>query len=256
MPSIYSFTGQLNVGKDHVGQMAGLTPITLPEPIYKVVQHIFGTKDLDKTRVDIRRSMQLLGAWGRGTNEGETETVNGWTKMEVTSLLRKSGEEVTGMNLKWSEFGRDTDFWLKDVLKRMKATTNQGIDCVMPNTRFASEAAAIKGIGGQHILIMCSEPERRKRMKRDFDPVIDLSATEIYAYQLTQKVLKEGVAASGVDGAVWNDTAPHPVKGLMSVETFVKQVRGTVKDEGDYLTRTMAVPLRTRDTMSSSLLPL
>lgn len=256
----FVFTGQLNVGKDYVAAAADLTPITLPEPIYRAVKYFAGSDD--KTNPVIRKALQTLGMWGRGKEGEPLETIAGYGRFEVIEALQSRGMEITGMDLRWHDCGRNPEFWANEALLRMKKVSENGANCVMPNARFESEVKLFSTeVGASHYHIMCDENERRRRMNRPFDPTIDLSETEIYAYKLSKKVMEEGADSIVAAGVIWNDpTQAPPDKRMITVDTFVARVGKPTQGEelqGNHLrTRQMAVPLMTRETNSSSSLPL
>lgn len=229
MTNIYMFSGQLNVGKDHVAHLAGLHVITLPEPIYKAVRFFLG--DDDKKKPHVRRAVQLVGAWGRGVNEGTDELVNDHSRNEVVSILRNNGRDITGVDLPWEKYGKDGDLWINHTVKRLRETAEQGIDCVMPNMRFQREKDILRETGARHVHVMCREEERRRRMKRPFDPAIDLTETEMYVYHLSRTILEKGVGAADVDAVVWNDKTPPPDKKMRTMDMFLHEVESARRSD-------------------------
>jgi len=219
---MYIFSGQLCVGKDHVAENAGLLPVSIAEPIYRIAEHYLGTSD--KTRPEVRRFLQVTGMWGRG--EKECVECEGVLLTQMTEDLQKNGAAITGMNMPWEEFSANRDFWLKGTVVRALSEVSSGKSIAVTNGRFENEIATLRAAGASYYHIMCDEGNRRIRMRREFNPKIDMEGTEKMAYALTQKVLQGGPSAIDATGVVWNDQkTPCPFAGALTLEEFIEIVR-------------------------------
>jgi len=241
-----------------VSHAAGLVIVELPTPIYEIADHFLGSKD--KKDPVVRRALQDIGQWGRGQKSsdiGENEGIGGVSKEDVISEIRENGEKITGMTLEWTGYGRDENFWIDSVVTRMLESSQKGHPCGMPNVRYPEESASLRKKGARHYHVICDEKERRSRLMRDYDPLIDESVSERYAIHLDNEILSGRLHSTGLDGAIWNGKVQAPSGlGVISIAEFKHRESLDNLPSPDYLTRTMAVPLITRPSMSSSPLPL
>lgn len=219
MIKMFVFSGQLCAGKDHVAEKAGLLPISIAEPIYRISEHYLGTSD--KTIPEIRRFLQVTGLWGRGGGS-DVKDCCGVSSETMQEELWTRGAEITGMNMPWADFAKDKDFWLKGTVTRAMHELAQGKSIAVVNARFDNEINMLRAAGAKHYHVMCDETNRRERMKRPFDAKIDMEGTEKMAYELTQRVLTTGVKSIAAEGAIWNDQkTPCPIPGALTVEDFL-----------------------------------
>lgn len=217
---MYAFSGQLCSGKDHVAENAGLKPVSIAEPMYRIAEHYLGTSE--KSIPHVRKFLQVTGMWGRAESSGGECCGVGYKQM--CHDMWQAGRQITGMDMAWDDFGRDKDFWLKGTVVRALGEVSRGHRIAVTNGRFENELDMLQQAGFQHFHIMCDETSRRERMGRAFDPAIDMEGTERMAYDYTVRALKDGVKSIPGDGVVWNDSKPSPIPGTLTVAEFTERV--------------------------------
>ena len=207
-------TGRSNSGKDFVTVgVLGARPISIAEPIYKVVTHYLG--DCDRKNPEVRRFMQLIGLWGRGLDsniEGETACC-GVAQTRLISDLRENGAQITGMpDYPWPTFGSPSSqsFWIDGAAQRALSVAKTGEKVAITNARFPDELSKLTALGFTHIHVACSENTLFKRRGYGADIRIDGDITEKMAKEMDAS-LRAGQPIAGI--AVWNDDscpAPSP----------------------------------------------
>lgn len=229
-------TGRMCSGKDHLALKAGYTCVSIAEPLYRLAKYYLGTDD--KKKPEVRGFLQTLGAWGRG-EETKTDSVKEQGKEDVVKNIREKGGEMTGMQtIDWGQFGKKRSFWLEAAAKHARDDAMAGKKVAITNARFKEELETLKQMGFHHVHVLCSEEERIKRAGRNYSKDIDEDVTEKMAIELNAEILQRGIQAAGGAVVVWSENTKPPVKGILTVQTFL---RGERAEEEAFLLRGKSV---------------
>lgn len=186
--NLVALTGRARAGKDHTAKILQLETISIADPLYEICEYYL--KSCDKENPTHRRFLQLVGAWGRGTQEPDT-TKEIPLRKDVSQDLNALGNKITPKisstcPIDWSQFGKNQDFWLNIILARAKAKIQQyghKTHLAIPNIRFTNELEAFQRLGFLHLHIHCSEETITQRRGPNFgetnnnDPTEDLAKT-------------------------------------------------------------------------------
>lgn len=223
----FAFSGRLRAGKDYSAHQIGCDIVSFAQPIYQIAQHYMGSDDKDVP--DIRKFMQLVGAWGRGeATEGPKHLP---ARADVTQFLRSSAPSILEDrfgSVDWKEFGTRDDFWINIVVQRAEQNLRDNPDAkiAVVNARFENEVEALKRAGFQHFHVKCSTQTRIERIGGNYHPEMENDVTEQMAVRMDETMTGPAV--------IWNDhRSPEPGRGYTQLKDFVRQ----------YGSNTTALPL-------------
>ena len=217
----------MGVGKDYVARSLGLHIYGFADPLYRIAEHYFGTSD--KSKPGIRKFLQTVGQWGRGTNTDEYPYTT--ERAVFVKQMRKIGSRITGMGSKdiWKRYGNDLNFWIKVFLSREDLSDS---DLAVTNGRFHNELALLKDEGFTHVHIMCAPSTYVKRLEELFKftskPNEPFPAAVNKATQdISEKMAKE-LDEACKSTVIWNDNLPKPNPNYLTIEEF-RKLYGTIK---------------------------
>ncbi len=211
------FSGLLRSGKDHIAGLLKFQPVSFAEPLYKLCEYVYGSCDKNNPRH--RKFLQWVGQCGWGCHD-EQHCPDDFDKAAITILLRREGSAIYP-HRDWPSFGRRSDFWVVDLLDRVKCF-HQHQNIVVTNVRFRHELEPMKAGGFEHYLVLCSEETRRARYWNDpaksvipIPVAIDLDTSEAMARELAAELPDNRI--------IWNDEVRMPAgKKYLTVEQFMK----------------------------------
>lgn len=158
-------SGQARAGKNYLAEQAGFDIYGFADPIYEIVEALYGSRDKSKPR--IRPAMQRVGQWGRGqVDEQYPETVE---RTLISEWIVCNGKRIVP-EVNWQLWGRD-DFWVQAMLSRVKGKDNVAI----VNGRFLNEIEAFKEQGYMHVHVFAPDEDLRARRNGADDPSGDIS---------------------------------------------------------------------------------
>lgn len=158
-------SGQARAGKNYLAEQAGFDIYGFADPIYEIVEALYGSRDKSKPR--IRPAMQRVGQWGRGqVDEQYPETVE---RTLISEWIVCNGKRIVP-EVNWQLWGRD-DFWAQAMLSRVNGKDNVAI----VNGRFPNEIEAFKEQGYMHVHVKAPFKERLARFEGADDPSGDIS---------------------------------------------------------------------------------
>jgi hypothetical protein len=223
------FTGTIAAGKDYIASQCGAQVIGFADPIYALVNHLFGTNVSATTGKDIpgvREMLQILGQWGRGdVNPRYPLTpARAFMLLHVRGLAGKLPEELC---VDWASFGLSKDIWLDSLVERAKRL-DAGQRVAATNVRFENEFKRLQSEGWVHYHVLCSPATRAERLKKQGIDIAKSKAvvdeSEKLAAFLDADVARKCKMLGSKLRCVWNDTAPLPSKRLYSGNEFLQEL--------------------------------
>lgn len=225
------FTGKLSVGKDYLANLIQSKIFGFADPIYYLASYFFGvnvTATENKDLPGMRRFLQIIGQWGRGTVNAEYpfDATRALFLREIRALY-VSGL-VTGYGVEWEEFGKKDSLWLDACLRRVAAYDSSGGRVSITNVRFENEYTRLIKEGWQSWHVIAGPDTWAQRLAKkglnSFDPPLS-DISEKLSRQLDNQVVQ--TISQQRDGAklrvVWNDpNMPAPSPRLHTIDEFVR----------------------------------
>lgn len=225
-----AFSGLLFSGKDHVAKASKFNIIGFADPLYDLVEFIYGSQD--KSIPEVRSAMQNIGQWGWGYYDPEAPIESPYHRynqhrLAITALIRTQGEKMAPKwKVDWLKFGHVRTFWVDILLARLpkaKATPFQAVQRPMfqqfpeprmavTNVRFNHEFDPIEKANLPHFLVLCSEETRMERIQaagKSMTPEQLHDKSEMLAWDLRERALN-GDASFPSSRVIWNDHRPMP----------------------------------------------
>lgn len=222
------FTGRICAGKDYAATQANRSIIGLADPLYYLAEHFFGVKVDANTGKDlpgVRQFLQMVGQWGRMQVDVRYPLTT--ERAIFCTMIRSlaSAGIITGYEVEWKDFGKDTDIWLSAAIKRSSGVLNAAIT----NVRFENEFKRMKSEGWQHFHVMTNPGTWTRRLaEKKLTPqspeVNDIS--EKLSASLDAGVQKKvSQQRSGPKlHVIWNDTSLPPSPRFYTLAEFLAEV--------------------------------
>ena len=213
-------------GKDTVIDKLHLEKFALADPVYTLVQTLYGTSD--KSAPGIRGELQRLYRWGNGcmttndTVEEHDDTVR-YMQHHGKSIMHPQWDWVN-----WSDYGQP-GFWLSILQQRLAREQKLGLkECAVSSIRWPDELQWVFNNGYTHVHVACSKQTRDLRMaamgykpqERETE-----DASEVLSRELDSTNWHMHVPKTGVMVHVWNDTCAVPNSEYLTVDQFVEKFR-------------------------------
>lgn len=234
------YTGKLSVGKDHIAAASGATIFGLADPLYFLLNYLYGVKESEVTSTQnkglagVRATLQALGQWGR--NEVNEQYPITPARLTFCTMIRAMGNRLTEaspeMCVRWSQFGLNQDIWLEAVNLRVEKwrSANPGKRAAITNVRFPNEYKFFTAKGWTHYHVMCSAATWQRRLAKqkltpESNAVKDMS--EALANHLDKDVMQR--ISKQPQGAqlrvIWNDSDARPLSNrLITTAQFLQEV--------------------------------
>lgn len=164
MESLIFMTGRLRRGKDHVMTKFGYNIQAFADPLYALCSYFFG--QCDKKQPGVRKFLQLVGQWGRGT-VNEQYPLTPTRAMFITMVRTLADSFPKNQHVSWQEFGFNENIWNDALISRANAliTHEAEVNRVgVSGCRFENEYRKLEANGFTHYHVMCSAETWAKRL--------------------------------------------------------------------------------------------
>lgn len=160
-------TGRMRAGKDTLCNKLNYKNISLAEPMYKIAEDVFQTRD--KNVPGMREFLQNIGQWGWGHVDEDYPVTP--ERAILTYFIRQHGADLlrgSYLGTDFTQYGKDVLFWTKMGNQRaMNIMNSAGKSMVcISNARFEHEIKYLTKQGFQHYHIVCDDVSRDKRMEK------------------------------------------------------------------------------------------
>jgi hypothetical protein len=222
------FTGIIASGKDYVAGQCGAVVLGLADPIYALVNQLFGTSvsaNQGKDIPGVREMLQTLGQWGRGDVSLKYPLTP--ARALMISYVRSLGGLLPAeLQVDWASFGANKNLWLDSLVARADLLpANRRV--AVTNVRFENEYKLLSSRGWTSFHVMCSPATRTARLnllKSAPSPTTLNDESEGLAKFLDADVTHKGAKPGGKLRAIWNDSGPKPSPRLYSVNEWLQEL--------------------------------
>ena len=197
-------SGKMCVGKDYVAKQLGFQILGFADPLYKICEFYFGTHD---KKVDgVRKFLQDVGQWGRGTVDPNYPLTT--ERALFVDKMRSDGYSITRMGnaWHWMEYGKDSDFWIHILMDRIHSRSDNDRIAVT-NARFDNEVERLKTEGFDHYHVLCTDENYVRRFKDVMGLWMHDPETEAMLNNISEHMAKKLDEIMPEDRVIWND---HP----------------------------------------------